>query len=401
MRIPESAVKRVTTTAPMKPLTPQMTSTRRLMMHKSPQLTELSVLHQLKKLAADKIKLPSSTARAAVQHVKDDELRALGITPIVAMINKKSGGGAGKKLLHILRTLLHDVQVCDVHSQQGSSTVLAKYKECVDNMKLLVCGGDGTVSRVIDDLYQLNMSRVPIGLIAAGTGNDLVNALSSTYFKPETPVLTVESVRQAPTQALAAFANPQQCEIDIWNIKRYDTKNPRPQSLYSGDINPAGSTKEEHIQVETAAAGWLKNKRFHLRLPKPVHVYPDRTLVNYFSLGVDSHVSLDFDALRQLRPRLFVSQLVNKVWYGILGIKVFLQQPELDLSMTVSMECDGVPVTVPPGTKGIVFLNVDSYAGGSKIWPQQDANTGTGRWKKSSAEDGQIEVNGKLIYCYV
>ena len=165
MTIPESAVQRFST---RRRLLKTRISLRRLQQHARTTAASSvpTLLRQLKRL------VPTQTQtlkppRAAAQNVKDAELRAQGITPLLAMVNQKSGGGGGGRLLlQRLRGLLHDVQVCDVQAHR-SSEVLSKYTDCKDNMKLLVCGGDGTVSRVLDELFALNMSQVPIGVVSA------------------------------------------------------------------------------------------------------------------------------------------------------------------------------------------------------------------------------------------
>ena len=39
------------------------------------------------------------------------------------------------------------------------------------------------------------------------------------------------------------------------------------------------------------------------------------TMSNYFGIGVDAAVALDFHQMRERRPEWFWSQLVNKLWY--------------------------------------------------------------------------------------
>ena len=38
------------------------------------------------------------------------------------------------------------------------------------------------------------------------------------------------------------------------------------------------------------------------------------------------------------------------------------------LCSQLTIEADGVPVTLPPGTEGVIILNIPSYGGGSDLW---------------------------------
>jgi diacylglycerol kinase (ATP) len=72
---------------------------------------------------------------------------------------------------------------------------------------------------------------------------------------------------------------------------------------------------------------------------------------------------------RKQFPSLFVSSLINKAWYFIMGFKTLVQfNQRNDLSKHCQLRCDGQLVEIPPGTQGIIILNIDSYAGGVKLW---------------------------------
>lgn len=63
--------------------------------------------------------------------------------------------------------------------------------------------------------------------------------------------------------------------------------------------------------------------------------------------------------------------------YGILGGKEFFANSQKYLERKVTLECDGVPVSLPNRLQGLVFLNIPSYMAGTNFW-------GTDREKRVS-----------------
>ena len=94
------------------------------------------------------------------------------------------------------------------------------------------------------------------------------------------------------------------------------------------------------------------------------------TMNNYLGVGVDGAVTLGFHTLRQKVPALFFSRWVNKLWYGMIGLRTLLLGWSRDLSQCCQLVCDGKLVKIPPGTQSIIILNINSYAGGMRMWPE-------------------------------
>ena len=97
------------------------------------------------------------------------------------------------------------------------------------------------------------------------------------------------------------------------------------------------------------------------------------TMNNYLGVGVDGAVTLGFHSLRQKVPALFFSRWVNKLWYGMIGVRTLLLGWSRDLSQCCQLICDGEVVKIPEGTQSIIILNINSYAGGMKMWPEQSS----------------------------
>jgi len=119
-----------------------------------------------------------------------------------------------------------------------------------------------------------------------------------------------------------------------------------------------------------------------------------KTLVmnNYFSIGVDSMVALEFHVRREAMPNLFPHHVINKAWYGIYGIKHALVNltKKPDLRRVLKLELDGVEVEIPKGVEALIFLQIPSYSSGTNLWG--DYNKKKGQRTPPSVCDGIFEV---------
>ena len=63
-------------------------------------------------------------------------------------------------------------------------------------------------------------------------------------------------------------------------------------------------------------------------------------MLNYFSIGVDARVALQFHQTRNSSPQLFNSRLVNKGWYGLFGAQVRAEAMDVEChSSFVAVVC--------------------------------------------------------------
>ncbi|XP_073437269.1 diacylglycerol kinase delta isoform X1 [Dendrobates tinctorius] len=88
---------------------------------------------------------------------------------------------------------------------------------------------------------------------------------------------------------------------------------------------------------------------------------------NYFGIGLDAKISLDFNNKRDEHPKKCRSRTKNMMWYGVLGTKELVQRTYKNLEQRVLLECDGVPIPLP-SLQGVAVLNIPSYAGGTNFW---------------------------------
>ncbi|OAD52615.1 Eye-specific diacylglycerol kinase [Eufriesea mexicana] len=272
------------------------------------------------------------------------------VKPVLVFINPKSGGNQGAKLLQKFQWLLNPRQVFDL-TQGGPKMGLELFKK-VPNLRVLACGGDGTVGWVLSILDQIGASPPPaVGVLPLGTGNDLARALGWGGGYTDEPIGKI----------LTNIGESDTTLLDRWQL--LVERNPDAQ----GD-DDNGKGKEN---------------------------LPLNVVNNYFSLGVDAHIALEFHEAREAHPERFNSRLRNKMFYGQMGGKDLVRRKWKDLSEFVTLDCDGQDMT--PKLKehrvhAIVFLNIASYGGGTHPW---GAASGT---KEPSTEDGLIEVVGLTTY---
>uniref|UniRef100_A0A8C7I4S0 Diacylglycerol kinase n=1 Tax=Oncorhynchus kisutch TaxID=8019 RepID=A0A8C7I4S0_ONCKI len=88
---------------------------------------------------------------------------------------------------------------------------------------------------------------------------------------------------------------------------------------------------------------------------------------NYFGVGLDAKITLEFNNKREEHPEKCRSRTKNRVWYGVLGTKELLQRTYKNLEQKVQLECDGQYIPLP-SLQGIAVLNIPSYAGGTNFW---------------------------------
>ncbi|NP_001355399.1 Diacylglycerol kinase [Caenorhabditis elegans] len=281
--------------------------------------------------------------------VKPTDLWSSGPSqPLLVFVNPKSGGNKGSKALHTLCWLLNPRQVFDITSLKGPKFGLEMFRKVVTQLRILVCGGDGTVGWVLSTLDNLNWPAYPpMAIMPLGTGNDLARCMGWGGVFSDEPI----------SQLMQAILHETiVTHLDRWRI----------------DVEPNTSCnlEEEDDGMQSA-------------LPLTV-------MTNYFSIGADAHVALQFHHSRSANPQMLNSRLKNRIAYGGLGTIDLFKRSWKDLCEYITLECDGVDVT--PRIKElklhcILFHNITYYAGGTIPWGESSDN-------KPSCCDGKVEVLG-------
>lgn len=262
--------------------------------------------------------------------------------PLVIISNTKSGSQEGSSIVATYRALLNPLQVMEIGSHGPNDAlqwaVIAKPVKC----KILVAGGDGTVGWVLNTIQALGIENAEVGILPLGTGNDLSRVLGWG-------------------EAAAADCEPMQL------LQKVRTAVPVPLDRWEININ--------------------KSTRIPLRARRQQTFY----MYNYFSVGVDALVTLNFHKARDSRFFIFSSRVVNKLLYLFYGGHQVLQQDCSELEQKIELYLDGERMENLPELQSVVVSNIDSWGAGVQLYnlskdPEEEHS--------QSYSDGLLEIYG-------
>uniref|UniRef100_A0A8D3CL70 Diacylglycerol kinase n=1 Tax=Scophthalmus maximus TaxID=52904 RepID=A0A8D3CL70_SCOMX len=268
--------------------------------------------------------------------------------PLLVFVNPKSGGNQGTKIMQSFMWYLNPRQVFDL-SQGGPKEGLELYRK-VHNLRILACGGDGTVGWILSCLDELALNpQPPVAVLPLGTGNDLARTLNWGGGYTDEPLSKILSHVEDGTVV----------QLDRWNLQV--------------EANPSAGAEVDEQQTD--------------KLPLDV-------FNNYFSLGFDAHVTLEFHESREANPEKFNSRFKNKMFYAGTAFSDFLMGSSKDLSKHIKVVCDGTDIT--PKVQDLklqclVFLNIPRYCAGTTPWGNPSEHHD---FEPQRHDDGYIEVIG-------
>ncbi|OAY63838.1 Diacylglycerol kinase 2 [Ananas comosus] len=241
--------------------------------------------------------------------------------PLLVFINAKSGAQYGPSLRRRLNMLLNPVQVFELSASEGPEVGLELFRN-VQYFRVLVCGGDGTVSWVLDAIEKQNFeSPPPVAILPLGTGNDLSHVLQ-------------------------------------WGGGLSSVEGKGGLHALLDDIDSAAVTMLDRWSVAIKESGAEKGQT----------TTQVKFMTNYLGVGCDAKVAYDFHMTREERPDKFFSQFVNKLLYAKEGVKDIVDRTCADLPWQVSLEVDGKNIEIPVNAEGVLVLNIGSYMGGVDLW---------------------------------
>jgi len=274
--------------------------------------------------------------------------------PIIAFVNFKSGGKKGQSLVRLLLAELGRECVFNL-AAVNPLEVIDRHRN-VAGLRIVACGGDGTVNWVLSSIANLKMDPQPcVGIIPLGTGNDTSRHFgwSHKLRDAQTVVTYLRRMRQmsCPTRPfdrwtlLLSFPlvngrSPAAAEDATQaTLHPFLRRMPRVSAAeYHSRLAAAGLTANSHLAAPaddaSTAPGGVSSSDVAVSVeaasgaaaaPAPsagagagdgeLHLL--WTFNNYFSFGIDAEIMDSFHRHRESSPGCYCCRCCNMVWVGL------------------------------------------------------------------------------------
>eukprot|EP00301_Raphidiophrys_heterophryoidea_P009939 c14956_g1_i1.p1 GENE.c14956_g1_i1~~c14956_g1_i1.p1 ORF type:complete len:364 (-),score=92.68 c14956_g1_i1:84-1175(-) len=262
----------------------------------------------------------------------------------ILFVNTKSGGQHGRKVLGAVQAC--GLRVCDLGAKTAEEWLAEIETEYGKELRVLIAGGDGSVGWILSALHATGLdATTSVGVIPLGTGNDFSRICGwGGHYKNQ-----LDNASRI-NKTLSQYAQSTSRLFDRWLVEFSRTSIPEKSS-----INAHSTTK---------------------------------SMINYFSVGLDAKIALKFHQSRTRHPHLFKSTLFNQAVYGWHGC-MHLASRKPKLSQIFTLKVDEQEIEIAGNVMALVVLNINSYAGGVKLWTN---NTKIRGFEPSAFDDGKLEV---------
>ena len=218
----------------------------------------------------------SSPRRRIISEVLASD-RPEGRRPLVVVGNNKSGNSDSASVLASFRRHLNPGQVINLAETSMEEALewcsLVRPRQCI----VLACGGDGTVSWLLNTIDKMKLSVSPIiAIFPLGTGNDLARGLG--YGSGTDSSADID-------QFLTRLREAETVKLDRWRV----------------EVVP-----KRHLRIKLPASTVYMN--------------------NYLSIGVDALVTHNFHKARESPFYVISSRIINKLIYFSYGTKDVLER---------------------------------------------------------------------------
>lgn len=343
---------------------------------------------------------------------------------IAAFVNPRSGGQIGQLIMRTLLESLGDESdskvlvgsVCDLsqpHEPASTIDELAKGVMAGSDIRLIVCGGDGTVTWILTALEQCRalhgkLHHLPVAIVPLGTGNDLARSLG--WGPKLRQVSDILNYLKWVMEAVPVTLDQWRCVLRPHETLDVDHKlrscGSHPQLVTDRDLsNQLLSDIRDALDenpVNFAHGDYPENWRHQLG-----EVYLGYWQ-NYFSLGIDAKVARFVDVVRSETTcgRCCFRKGCGKACYAwqaflhaacgtiltrtIRRMKVTPPDASVDSLDTLSPSLRERRVNGKTGRlRQLMFVNINSYGAGMQIQPDPSRCD-----RKPSPGDGILEVLG-------
>eukprot|EP01100_Stratorugosa_tubuloviscum_P000153 TRINITY_DN1031_c2_g3_i1.p1 TRINITY_DN1031_c2_g3~~TRINITY_DN1031_c2_g3_i1.p1 ORF type:complete len:503 (-),score=266.20 TRINITY_DN1031_c2_g3_i1:160-1668(-) len=324
-----------------------------------------------------------------------ETIKNLYLVPnVVVFINSKSGGARGilEYLTSILNLAITSENIFDlaILAQDITPlyTLIERSKFSTSETRIVIAGGDGTLTWVLSLLEGTKWEKAPIAPMPIGTGNELARSLGwGAGFDVNN--FKINSNNNNPN------LNP------INNITLNNNNNNQQNNNNNNNYQQQQhSTNLSILSFLTQASHGpqipLDRWRISI-LSSTGDVMITKSMLCFFSIGyLDSDIALKFHELREKMPTLTSNRAINKLLYTGFGVQSFFT-PTQKISSIIDFEVDNNPIALPEQIATLQIFNIHSSSDGVDFFGIKHASSNDDLlhdYFQPSMSDGMLEAVG-------